>query len=84
MPLLTLSWLVPLAGAVLLLLIGNADERRSGLIRWLALAISLVAFAVTIAVWLAFDSSSSEFQLVERAAHVSSDSEGGAEIRPPG
>ena len=45
--LLTLSWLVPLAGALLLLFIGNADGRRDGLIRWLTLGISLVAFAVT-------------------------------------
>ncbi|HEX5109281.1 MAG TPA: NADH-quinone oxidoreductase subunit M [Vicinamibacterales bacterium] len=70
MPLLTLSWLVPLAGAVLLLLIGNADERRSGLIRWLALAVSIAAFGVTVAMWMAFDASSSEFQLVERAAWI--------------
>ena len=49
MPLLTLSWVVPLAGALLLLLVPNADGRRDGLIRWLALAFSLVSFAVTIA-----------------------------------
>jgi NADH-quinone oxidoreductase subunit M len=66
--LLTLSWLVPLAGAILLLLIGSADGRRNGAIRWLALAISVVTFAVSMLLWLQFDPSSAEFQFVERAA----------------
>ena len=64
--LLTLSWLVPVAGAVLLLFIGNADGRRDGLIRWLTLGISLVAFAVTVALWVWFDAASANFQFVER------------------
>src|SRR5687768_3244659 len=66
MPLLTLSWLLPLAGAVLLLFIGNADGRRDGLVRWLTLGISLVAFAVTISLWIWFDGASASFQFVER------------------
>jgi NADH-quinone oxidoreductase subunit M len=66
LPLLSLSWLLPLAGAVLLLFVGNADGRRNGLIRWLALGISLLSFAVTLAIWAAFDPASAEFQLVER------------------
>ena len=69
-PLLTLSWVLPLAGALLLLFIGNADGRRNGLIRWTALAISLVAFAVTLAIWASFDSGSADFQLVERHAWI--------------
>jgi NADH-quinone oxidoreductase subunit M len=64
--LLSLSWLVPLAGALLLLVIGNADGRRDGLVRWVALAVSLVAFAVTLALWAGFDAASPEFQFVER------------------
>jgi len=64
--LLTLSWLVPLAGAILLLLIGNADGRRDGLIRWITLGVSLVAFAVTLTVWVGFDAASADFQFVER------------------
>jgi NADH-quinone oxidoreductase subunit M len=63
---LSLSWLVPLAGAILLLLIPNADGRRNSMIRWLALAISVAGFAVTLAIWARFDTTSSEFQLVER------------------
>ena len=64
--LLTLSWLVPLAGVILLLLIGNADGRRDGLIRWITLGVSLVAFAVTLTVWVGFDAASADFQFVER------------------
>ena len=43
---LTLSWAVPLAGALLLLLVGNADGRRNALVRWLALAVSLATFGL--------------------------------------
>ena len=67
---LTLSWALPLAGAVLLLLIGNADGRRNGLIRWLALVLSLASFAVTLALWARFDASSAEFQFVERVPWI--------------
>ena len=67
---LTLSWGLPLAGALLLLLVGNADGRRDGLIRWLALLVSLVSFGVTLALWARFDSSSAEFQFVERAPWI--------------
>jgi NADH-quinone oxidoreductase subunit M len=70
LPLLTLSWAVPLAGAILLLLVGNADGRRNGLIRFLALAISLVAFGVTLLVWAGFDATSAEFQFVERVPWI--------------
>jgi NADH-quinone oxidoreductase subunit M len=69
-PLLTVSWLLPFAGALLLLFIGNADGRRNALIRWLTLIVSIVAFAVTMAVWLSFDSASAEFQFVERAEWI--------------
>ena len=72
MPWLTLSWAVPLAGAILLLFIGNADGRRDGLIRWLALAISVAGFAVTLGIWFLFDSSSAEFQFVERLGWIPS------------
>jgi NADH-quinone oxidoreductase subunit M len=69
-PLLTLSWSLPLAGAVLLLLIGNADGRRDGLFRWLALGISLAAFALTLGIWASFDATSAEFQFVERVPWI--------------
>ena len=50
-PVLTLSWAVPLAGALLLLLIPNRDGRRDAAIRWLALIVSIAAFALTIGLW---------------------------------
>jgi NADH-quinone oxidoreductase subunit M len=64
--LLTLSWALPLAGAILLLLVPNRDGSRDGAVRWLALAVSLVVFAVTLGIWLRFDSGSADFQMVER------------------
>ncbi|MET0167487.1 MAG: NADH-quinone oxidoreductase subunit M, partial [Vicinamibacterales bacterium] len=64
--LLTLSWLLPVAGALAVLLIGNADGRRDGVIRWLTLAVAIATFVVTVAVWAGFDSASPEFQFVER------------------
>jgi len=63
---LTLSWVLPLAGALLLLLMPNADGRRNGVIRWLALVISILGFAVTLMVWARFDPTSGDFQFVER------------------
>jgi NADH-quinone oxidoreductase subunit M len=56
---------LPIVGALLLLLIPNRDRTRDGTMRWLALAISLVTFAVTLAVWAGFDPASSEFQFTE-------------------
>jgi NADH-quinone oxidoreductase subunit M len=68
--LLTLSWALPLAGAILLLLVPNRDGSRDSAIRWLALALSLAAFAVTLVIWTRFDSGSGEFQMVERVAWI--------------
>jgi NADH-quinone oxidoreductase subunit M len=69
-PLLSLSWALPLAGALLLLLLPNADGRRDGLIRWLALAISIAALGVTLMIWAGFDAASAEFQFVERVPWI--------------
>jgi NADH-quinone oxidoreductase subunit M len=57
---------LPIAGALLLLLIPNRDSSRDGTIRWVALAISLALFVVSLAVWAGFDPASAEFQFVER------------------
>jgi NADH-quinone oxidoreductase subunit M len=70
MPILTLSWTVPLIGALLLLLVGNGDGRRDGLVRWTALGVSLLTGVVTLMLWAAFDSSSAEFQFVERSEWI--------------
>jgi NADH-quinone oxidoreductase subunit M len=86
--LLTLLWAIPLAGAVLLLLIPSGGDEppaahdsdshelrvsqgpRDGLFRWLALVISIAVFALTLLLWYGFDSSSAEFQFVERVAWI--------------
>ena len=65
-PLLSLSWLVPLVGGLLLLLVGGADGRKNGLIRWLALGVSLATLAVTLVLWAGFDAASADFQFVEQ------------------
>ncbi|HEY1303363.1 MAG TPA: NADH-quinone oxidoreductase subunit M [Vicinamibacterales bacterium] len=67
---LTLAWLLPLAGALLLLFVPNADGRRDRLIRWLAFAISVLGFAVTLVLWARFDPTSGEFQFVERVPWI--------------
>src|SRR5262245_34229244 len=67
---LTLSWALPLAGAILLLLIPNRDGSRNSAIRWLALVLSLAAFAVTLVIWARFDPTSAEFQFVERVPWI--------------
>lgn len=56
---------IPVVGAVLTLL-----ARRSGdaAVRYLALAVSLVAFGVSLIVWAAFDPTNGGYQLVEQYA----------------
>ncbi len=70
--LLTLAITLPIIGAVLLMLIPNRDGSKDGLIRYAALGISLVAFAVTLMLWAGFDASASApaFQFVERAPWI--------------
>ncbi len=69
-PLLSLLVAVPLVAAVLLLLVGNADGRRDGLVRGITLVATLVAFALTLVAWGAFDPASADYQLVERHAWI--------------
>jgi len=68
--LLSLTVALPLAGALILLLVPNAAGRRDGAIRWLGLAISMAVFALTLAIWAGFDTASPEFQFVERRAWI--------------
>jgi NADH-quinone oxidoreductase subunit M len=68
--LLTASVALPLAGALVLLVVPNRDGARDAFMRWAALAISLAVFAVTLLMWARFDAASPEFQLVERYAWI--------------
>jgi len=64
--LLTLTIFLPIAGVLVLLAIGNREGERDGLIRQVALAASLVTFALTLVLWRGFDPAGPEFQFVER------------------
>jgi NADH-quinone oxidoreductase subunit M len=70
--LLTFAITAPIIGALLLLLVPNKDGGNNGLIRYGALVISLVTFAITLLLWAGFDYSLSaatfaeSFQFVER------------------
>jgi NADH-quinone oxidoreductase subunit M len=62
-PLITLLTLTPLVGAAMI--VGVGPERRN-LARGLGLAFMLLSLALTVALWLNFDSKSGEPQFVER------------------
>jgi NADH-quinone oxidoreductase subunit M len=67
--LLTLAITAPIIGAIVLMLIPNRDGSKDALIRYVALAVSLVAFAITLGLWAGFDPASTAdqgFQFVER------------------
>jgi NADH-quinone oxidoreductase subunit M len=66
-PLLTLLVLVPIAGIAIIAMVGAARDR---LIRGLAVAVSLVEFALTLLLWAGFDPASADFQFVERRAWI--------------
>jgi NADH-quinone oxidoreductase subunit M len=70
--LLTLAITLPIIGALVLMVIPNRDGAKDSLIRWLAFAIAMLAFAVSLVLWAGFDSSPSApaFQFVERAAWI--------------
>jgi NADH-quinone oxidoreductase subunit M len=65
---------LPLAGAVLTLLAGDREGSRDATVRWLALAVSLAVFALTLVLWAGFDPSpaAAEFQFVERREWIPS------------
>src|SRR5918993_185835 len=66
--LLTLTIFLPLAGALLVLLAGGRGDRpdREPIVRWLALAASLVTFAASLLLWAGFDPTSADYQFQER------------------
>jgi NADH-quinone oxidoreductase subunit M len=70
MPILSLLIFVPLAGALLLLLVDNREERRDAFVRAFTLGVSLVEFALAIVMWARFDPTSADFQFVERTPWI--------------
>ncbi len=68
-PILTSLILVPVAGAILLLLLGGGDE-NDALVRKVALIASGLVFAETLLLWSRFNPASGDFQFVERYAWI--------------
>jgi len=56
---------VPVVGVFLLLLVRD-EQAHAGIVRQIALAVSLLVFVGTLALWVRFDPTSSGFQFVER------------------
>jgi NADH-quinone oxidoreductase subunit M len=65
--LLTLTVLIPIAGALLVLAAGRG-EGKDRLVQWIALGTSLATLGLALALWYWFDPASADFQFVERRA----------------
>ena len=68
--LLTLAITLPIIGAVLLMLVPNRDGSKDGLVRYLALGVSLVTFAITLVLWAGFDAAQRRAVPVRRTRAV--------------
>jgi NADH-quinone oxidoreductase subunit M len=68
--LLTVIVFLPLLGALLALVAGGRGDRpdREGMVRTVALVVSLIEFVATLYLWMRFNPGSAEFQFVERRA----------------
>ena len=66
LPLLSILILLPLVGAAWVLLAPGGEEARAANARVSALIVTLAEFAIGVALWLGFDSSSAAFQYVEK------------------
>jgi NADH-quinone oxidoreductase subunit M len=67
-----LVWL-PIVGGVALLAIGDdgdATSARAGMMRWAALAISVVTFVLSIGLYTGFDTTTADMQFVERISWI--------------
>jgi NADH-quinone oxidoreductase subunit M len=63
--LLTVITFLPTVGALLLLLVPGRGEASNNAVRWIALAVTLLTFALSLWLWAQFDPSKSGFQFVE-------------------
>ncbi len=68
-PILTSIIVLPIAGALALLLI-REDEHNEALVRNVALGVSLLTFAGTLVLWRGFNAGSADFQFIERHAWI--------------
>jgi NADH-quinone oxidoreductase subunit M len=67
--LLSIILFLPLAGALLLLLISKHNENA---IRWIANLVALAGFVVSVPLWFLYNPQNPDFQFVERAAWIPS------------
>jgi NADH-quinone oxidoreductase subunit M len=67
--LLTYLFLTPLFGSVLVLFLKNENKQT---IRWYALAVSIIAFVISIFIYAKFDSSNPQFQFIHQAVWIKS------------
>jgi NADH-quinone oxidoreductase subunit M len=72
LPLLSIANFLPLAGALLILVLRGDREAMARNARTSALAITLVNLVVVLVIWARFDGSSSAFQFVEQTAWLGS------------
>jgi NADH-quinone oxidoreductase subunit M len=69
-PLLSLVTFLPLVGAAFILMARGEDAVVARNARFIALWTSLIVFALSVVLWIGFDSSTAAFQFVERANWV--------------
>ncbi|MDP1667834.1 NADH-quinone oxidoreductase subunit M [Phaeovulum sp.] len=62
---LTVITFLPTVGALALLLVPGRDGASNTIVRWIALATTLITFALSLWLWAAFDPSNPGFQFVE-------------------
>ncbi len=67
---LTLLVVVPVLGALLLAGVPNGDGRQNGLVRWLALAVSVVMFGLTLLLWSQFDAAAEGYQFTQQVPWI--------------
>ncbi|MGG5821021.1 NADH-quinone oxidoreductase subunit M [Falsiroseomonas sp. HW251] len=65
-PILSLVTFLPLAGAFIILMVRGDEETVASNARWTALWTSLITLALSLILWARFDTSTAEFQFVER------------------
>jgi len=69
-PILTSLVALPVAGAILLLLVRGDEEQSAPFVRKIALIVSLLVFGETLLLWSRFNPGSGDFQFVERHAWI--------------
>jgi NADH-quinone oxidoreductase subunit M len=72
MPILSLVTFLPLVGAALIMVTRGDEATKAKNARAIALWTSLIVFVLSLKLWLDFDSSSPDFQFVERAEWIPS------------